>query len=89
MATLLELEQEVNKIKDRNRRVETEKSWETSWTRKIMVVVFTYAVMAVIFVFLGTPDPLENAVVPSIAFILSNLSGPFVKRFWLKNIHKG
>lgn len=32
---LKELEEEVLKIKERNKRVELDKAWETSWTRKI------------------------------------------------------
>ena len=88
MASIKELEVEINKIKERNRRVETEKFWETSWTRRFMVAIFTYIVISIFFIFVGTPDPLGNAVVPSIAFILSTLSGPFVKKLWLKYIHK-
>ena len=89
MATIQQLEDEINKIKERNRRVETEKSWETSWTRKIMIAVLTYIVITVFFIFIGNPNPLGNAIIPSIAFILSTLSGPLIKRFWLQNIHKG
>ena len=89
MSPLQKLEEEIEKIKNRNRIVETEKAWETSWIRRTMVVVFTYAVIAVIFIFLGTPNPLKNAVIPSVAFVLSTLSGSIIKSFWLKNIHKG
>lgn len=88
MSTLQTLELEVEKIKERNRRVETQKAWETSWTRRFMIVILTYLVISIFFYFLGTPDPLGNAVVPSIAFILSTLTGPFVKKWWLKNIHR-
>lgn len=89
MTTLKQLDEEINKIKERNKRVETEKSWETSWTRRGMIALFTYLVVSILFIFMGTPDPLKNAVIPSLAFILSTLSGPFVKRYWLRNIHKG
>lgn len=87
MATLEQLEDEIEKIKERNKRVETEKAWETSWTRRAMIAVLTYTVISIVFIFIGISDPLKNAVVPSIAFILSTLSGPFVKRVWLKYIH--
>lgn len=87
--TILELEEEIEKIKMRNRRVEREKSWETSWTRKIMIAILTYIVIAVFFIFVGTVEPLLDAIVPSIAFILSTLSAPLLKKFWLKNIYKG
>lgn len=57
MTTIEELKKEIELIKQRNKRVETD-------------------------------NPLENAIVPSIAFVLSTLSGPFVKKFWLEKIHK-
>jgi len=89
MATIEQLENEIEKIKLRNKRVETEKAWETSWTRRLMIAVLTYMVISILFIFLGIANPLKNAVVPSIAFILSTLSGPFIKKLWLKKIHKG
>lgn len=89
MTNLEQLAEEIEKIKTRNKRVETEKAWETSWTRRGMIVVLTYLVISILFIFLGTPNPLENAIVPSIAFILSTLSGPIVKKVWLRYIHKG
>jgi len=89
MTTLKQLEEEIIAIKERNRRVEREKSWETSWTRKIMIVISTYMVISIFFIFIGTLEPLIDAVVPSIAFILSTLSAPIIKKFWLKKIYKG
>ena len=89
MTTIQKLEEEINKIKERNRRVETEKSWETSWTRKFMIAILTYFVIVIFFIFIDTPDPFKNAIVPSVAFILSTLTGPLIKQWWLKNIHKG
>lgn len=89
MATLEELAEEINRIKERNRRVETEKAWETSWTRRGMIAVFTYIVIAIFFFFIGTDEPLRDAIIPAVAFILSTLSGPFIKKWWLKNVHKG
>lgn len=90
MATLKQLEEDINKIKERNRRVETEKAWETSWTRTVMIAVLTYFVVAVFFTFLGASDPLGDAIVPSLAFVLSSLSSPLIKKWWLKRYkHKG
>lgn len=89
MSTTQELEEEINVIKERNKRVETEKAWETSWTRRFTIAILTYAVISIFFTFLGAPNPLGNAIIPSIAFILSTLSGPFVRKLWLKYIHKG
>lgn len=88
MATVQDLEKEIELIKIRNRRVETEKSWETSWTRRIMIAALTYFVIAIFFIFIGISNPLESAIVPSIAFILSTLSAPLIKKLWLKYIFK-
>lgn len=81
MATIPELEEEINKIKERNRRVETEKAWETSWTRKIMIVILTYVVIATFFIFAGNAEPLEDAIIPSVAFILSTLQAHLLRSF--------
>ena len=35
---LKEIEQEIENIKIRNKRVELDKKWETCWTRKICII---------------------------------------------------
>ena len=57
MDSLKKLEGEINKIKERNRRVEAEKAWETSWARRISILVLTYIVIAIFFVFANIPKP--------------------------------
>lgn len=44
---LKELEQEINIIKQRNKRVELDKKWETSGTRKICICILTYIVVVI------------------------------------------
>lgn len=44
---LEELEQEIKTIKERNKRVELDKKWETSWTRKICICILTYIVVVI------------------------------------------
>ena len=44
---LKELEQERNTIKQRNKRVELDKKWETSGIRKICICILTYIVVVV------------------------------------------
>ena len=79
-----QLEKDVKEIKARNQRVEADKAWETSWTRKIVVSVLTYIVIVVFFYFAGLPKPFINAIVPAIAFVLSTLTVPLFKKWWLK-----
>ena len=42
-----ELEEEIIKIKGRNARVELDKKWETSGTRKICICILTYIVVVI------------------------------------------
>ena len=38
MTPIKKLEQEINNIKERNKRVEAGKAWETSWARRILIL---------------------------------------------------
>ncbi len=81
----MNVEREIQQLKDRNKRVELDKAWETSLTKKIIIIILTYAVIVTFFYFAGLPKPLINAVVPALAFILSTLSMPIFKRIWMNN----
>ena len=37
-----DLEKRIEAIEERNKRVELDKAWETSWTRKICIIVFYF-----------------------------------------------
>ncbi|VVB58393.1 Uncharacterised protein [Candidatus Anstonella stagnisolia] len=84
MATLAQLEKEIALIKERNRKVEANKAWETSWARRIAIVVLTYAVTSIVFASIGVPKPFENALVPTVAFLLSTLTLEAFKGIWIK-----
>ena len=43
----MDLEKEIKKIQERNKRVELDKAWETSWTRKICIMILTYIVVII------------------------------------------
>lgn len=84
MATLEELQQEIADIKVRNQRVEADKAWETSWARKFVIIVLTYIVIVSFFLVAELPKPFINAIVPSLAFVLSTLSVTVFKKTWLR-----
>lgn len=79
-----QLEREISAIHARNTLVETDKAWETSWTRRVCLVVFTYLAVAIYFLFIGLDRAWLNAVVPSVGFLLSTLTLPSIKRTWTK-----
>ena len=41
------LEQRIQKIEERNKVVEADKGWETSWTRRGLLTMFTYLAVAI------------------------------------------
>ncbi|MDY6770661.1 MAG: hypothetical protein SV186_01745 [Candidatus Nanohaloarchaea archaeon] len=83
-----QLEQEVDRIKQRNRKVERDKAWETSWSRRVLITVLTYLVIVVYFVSAGMQDPFTGAVVPAVAFVLATATLPWFKRLWLRQVHE-
>ena len=84
MDSLEELSKEINIIKERNSRVEIDKKWETSLTRRILLIVFTYLSIGVYLNVIDIPNPWMNAIVPALAFLLSTLTLPFFKNLWQK-----
>ncbi|MBI2426588.1 MAG: hypothetical protein HYV34_01960 [Candidatus Kerfeldbacteria bacterium] len=79
-----ELQKDIDEIKARNKRVEADKAWETSWTRRVLIVVLTYCVIVSFFLVARLPDPFANAVVPAVAFMISTITVPLFKKWWLK-----
>jgi len=83
------LELEINKIKDRNNRVENDKKWETSWTRRLCIAILTYiVVLCYSFLISQSANIFLSSVVPVIGFILSTLSLKFVRKIWEKRKSK-
>lgn len=81
---LTTLERELEQIKERNERVEANKSWEVSALRAASIAVLTYVITAVVFSVIGARNPLLNAFVPTIGYLLSTLSLSLMRRFVTK-----
>ncbi|HVT00783.1 MAG TPA: hypothetical protein VHE53_00945 [Patescibacteria group bacterium] len=79
------LEERVELIEKRNKKVEIDKAWETSLARKILITVLTYLVVAAYLKFVVGIDPWINAIVPAVGFLLSTLTLSFAKSLWEKN----
>jgi hypothetical protein len=81
-ARLEALERRVAAIEERNRNVEREKAWETSFTRRAAILVLTYFVMCLVFEGLGSGTVFTSALIPTLGFFLSSLSLPIVRTRW-------
>lgn len=81
------LEIEIEKIKERNRRVELDKRWETSFTRRICIMILTYIVVVVYsYIIKNTDNIFLSSLVPVIGFTLSTLSLKCIRYFWKKTL---
>lgn len=88
MATINELKREIEYIKERNRKVESDKAWETSYSRRAILMIFTYAAIGLYLNALGLQKAWLSAIVPSIGFMLSTLTVPFFKKLWIKYLYR-
>jgi len=81
----MDFEKEITEIKERNKRVEKDKAWETSWTRRICIMVLTYIVVIIYsYVIRKFDNILLSSLVPVIGFTLSTLSLKLVRKIWEK-----
>ncbi len=80
------LEKEIEEIKIRNQKVEKEKAWETSRTRKVSIACTTYLFISLVLFMLGNENPFLNAIIPVIGYSLSTLSISLIKQRWLQNL---
>ncbi len=79
------LEKRIEDIEKRNAKVEADKLWETSFIRKVLIIILTY-IFAVLYLNIAdNTNPFLGAVVPCAGFYLSTQSINVVKKFWLKN----
>ncbi len=82
MTNINDLENRIAVIEKRNARVEQDKAWETSWSRRGLLILFTYLSVGFYMQAIAIVNPWLNAIIPSLGFLLSTLTLPFFKRLW-------
>ena len=80
-----EMEKRILEIEKRNKKVESDKAWETSVLRKILIIIMTYIFAVLYLKIADTTNPYFGAVVPCVGFYLSTQSINLIKKLWLKN----
>ena len=82
---LRDLEKNIEEILERNKRVELDKKWETSTTRKVCIAILTYIVVIIYsFLISKTSNVFLSSLVPVMGFLLSTLSLKAVRKVWEK-----
>lgn len=81
-----DLEKEIEKIKERNKRVEKDKAWETSFVRRATIAILTYIVVITYsYLIKSVSNIFLTSLVPVIGFLLSTLSLKLIRKIWEKN----
>lgn len=82
------LEERVAIIEARNKKVEQDKAWEISATRRLLIMAMTFTLIGIYLMWLDVPKPWLNALVPSFGFLLSTLAVHKIKDLWLSKHSK-
>ena len=81
-----ELEKRIEAIEKRNKKVETDKAWETSWARRICIMILTYIIVIIYsYIVRNYDNILLSSLVPVIGFTLSTLSLKLIRKIWENN----
>ena len=84
-----DLEKRISDIEARNKRVELDKRWETSFTRRVSICILTYIIVLLFSYFINNSNNIFlSSLVPVIGFTLSTLSVNLIRRIWLNVINK-
>ena len=80
-----DLKKEIELIKERNKRVEQNKAWETSSIRRISIAVLTYIIVVTYSLLIKeVSNVFLTSLVPVIGFLLSTLSINLIRKLWEK-----
>lgn len=78
----------IEKIEERNKRVEVDKKWEGSWTCRLAIMFLTYAIVVTYLYVIGNGSPWINAIVPPFGFLLSTLAIGGLRVWWQSRLSK-
>lgn len=87
-ARLAVIESDVSAIKERNLKVEADKAWETSKFRIFSILVLTYLFAALVLWAIGIGHYWQNALIPTLGYLLSTQSLPLIKKWWIPRCQK-
>ena len=79
----MNIPEDIDKIKERNKKVEADKAWEVSGFRRGIIVVFTYFIAVVFMTSVKIEKPFINALIPTGGYFLSTLTLRPLKKWWI------
>lgn len=63
--------------------METDKAWETSWTRRLFITIATYLFALVWLLVIKNNQPFLSAFVPAVGYFLSTITLNSIKKRWM------
>jgi hypothetical protein len=84
MKTPGEIEKNILEIQERNNRVEIDKAWETSWVRRITIMILTFIIASIWLYVIKETNIFLKAIIPTLGYLLSTLGIPQVKKIWVR-----
>ncbi len=89
--TIQSLDQRLSNIEEMTQKLvlidkyyQLQTAWEKSAMRTILIAITTYILSAIFLYILNFQYFYINAVLPTVGFMLTTLSIPFIKRIWIK-----
>lgn len=84
----MNIEEEIKNIQNRNRRVEIDKKWETSLTRRLCIMILTYIIIVIYsYLIRNNNNIFLSSIVPVIGYILSTLFLKLIRKIWEHRIN--
>lgn len=84
----MNIEEEIKNIQNRNRRVELDKKWETSLTRRLFIMILTYIIIVIYsYLIRNNNNIFLSFIVPVIGYLLSTLSLKLIRKIWEHRIN--
>lgn len=77
------MEETISTLLDRNKRVEAEKAWELSFTRRAFLAGLTYVTAVLLLWLIGEARFLLLSFIPAISYVFSTLTLPWIRRMWI------
>lgn len=81
------IQEEINSIKARNKRVEANKAWEISKTRAVFIACITYLLILLFMILIKEQHPFVNAFIAATGYLISTFSYDILKKWWLRRNH--
>jgi len=78
------LQREIEQLQERNNRVELDKKWETSFTRRISLAVLSYIATYIFLRIIHAENAEYGAIIPAGAFLLQQMTVSPLKKMWEK-----